>query len=119
MGIIKDILAKWQAVRRDEWDMEKIESKSKIKYTRRIQDDEKDILREHYGVNKEDLDDVLIIVYDEIDETNHTVYVEFDNSDSEDRLHEEDFQNRRDAKNRLGELLDEYSDVKERKGKLE
>lgn len=114
MGKIRDFLAKWQSIERPEWDMEEIESKNKIRYEKEITDEEKEWVIKKEEVDQEDAGHMLSVVYDEIDEEGHSVYAVFEDSETQEKVHYEEFEHRKAAKDRLEELLDEYSEIEHR-----
>lgn len=114
MGRIKDFLAKWQSIEKPEWNREEIESKNKVRYEEEITDKEKEWVIQKEEVEEEDAGNKLSVVYDEVDEDGFAVYAVFTDSETERKVHYEEFEHRKPAKDRLEELLDEYSEIDHR-----
>lgn len=114
MGRIRDFLAKWQSIEKPEWEKIELESKNKVKYKEQITDDEKEWVIRKEQVEEEDTGNMLSVVYDELDNDMYAVYAVFTDSESQNKVHYEEFEHRKDGKDRLEELLDEYSEIDHR-----
>jgi hypothetical protein len=111
MGRIKDFIAKWQTIERPEWKREKIEQDKKLKYKKDVSQSEKESIIKAEKVEKEDAGQKLSIVYHEENANSFVVYAIFEDSQTQNKVHLERFDHRKEAKDRLEGLLDEYTEI--------
>jgi hypothetical protein len=111
MGKIKDFLAKWQTIERPDWNREKSENKNVLRYKKEVTESERASIVEAEKVDEEDSGLELSVEYKEEEGGKFAVYAVFEDSETQDRIHLERFEHRKKAKDRLEELLDEYTEI--------
>lgn len=110
MGKIKDFIAKWQDIDRPEWDKDVIEDKRNVQYTMDISDEQQEIIKEKHELDTEQIGKTLSVHYKE-GEKEYTVYLHFTDTNEENHFVYEEFDSRKEAKDKVEYLMDKYTEL--------